>query len=102
MNKNKYGLTLAEIKKLTLSKTSISAKGHKGGKVAPVLSIEQIFNAKSNFSVVEKIQHLEQLQFALASKLEAIEKFKQKNQFKRKYRPLGKVIVVEKTDDGLY
>jgi hypothetical protein len=36
-----------------------------------LLTMDQIFNAKSNFSVIEKIQHLERLQDALCEKLRA-------------------------------
>jgi len=85
LNKQKYGLPLAEIKGLKIPKTSVVKGGKSGGAGGLVLTIEQIFNAKSNFSVVEKIQHLERLQVALSHKLRIIEKRK----LKKKYRPLG-------------
>ena len=59
MNKQKYGLSMAEIKALKVPK--LTHGGVKGTKNAVVLSIEQIFNEKSKFSVVEKIVHLERL-----------------------------------------
>lgn len=76
---------MAEIKGLKIPKTSVVKGGKSGGAGGLVLTIEQIFNAKSNFSVVEKIQHLERLQVALSHKLRIIEKRK----LKKKYRPLG-------------
>ncbi len=59
MNKQKYGLSMAEIKALKVPK--LTHGDMKGTKNAVVLSIEQIFNEKSKFSVVEKIEHLERL-----------------------------------------
>lgn len=52
LNRQKYGLTMAEIKALKLPK-SVAAGRKKGGSGGIVLTVEQIFNAKSNFSVVE-------------------------------------------------
>lgn len=64
INKKKYGLSRQFIKTLKLPKSQHS--GHKPSKhgikgAGLVLTIEQIFHAKSNFSCVEKIQHLERL-----------------------------------------
>jgi len=50
---------MAEIKALKVPK--LTHGDMKGTKNAVVLSIEQIFNEKSKFSVVEKIVHLERL-----------------------------------------
>jgi hypothetical protein len=51
MNKMKYGVAVPEIKSMKLPKPA-------GVKKEVILTIEQIFNAKSNFSVVEKLCHL--------------------------------------------
>jgi|LauGreDrversion4_2_1035121.scaffolds.fasta_scaffold80474_2 hypothetical protein len=59
MNKQKYGLKASEIKVLKVPK--LTHGDAKGTKNTVVLTIEQIFNEKSKFSVVEKIVHLERL-----------------------------------------
>ena len=63
-----------------------------------ILTIEQIFHAKSNFSVVEKLHQLEFLKNALQDKLRKIEKAKAMNAMRKKYRDLGQALVLEKTE----
>ena len=92
MKKQKYGLTMAEIKALKVPK--LTHGDAKGTKNAMVMSIEQIFNQKSKFSVVKKIVYLERLHHALETKLRRREKRRVANEFKKKYRPYGKVIII--------
>lgn len=70
-NKEKYGLMEAEIEELRLPK-----KKHLSGKSGSelVLTLDQIFHPKSNFSTLEKIHHLHNLRDALHAKLERVEK----------------------------
>lgn len=83
-----------EIKSLKLPK-SLSANGKaKGGKDSLILSIDQIFSAKSNFSVLEKIQHLERLTGALQTKLSAIERVRLRKKEQKKYRAIKQSIIV--------
>ena len=56
---------MSEIKQLRLPTTVTKKK-------EVILTTEQIFNPKSNFSVVEKLQHLEVLRNALEAKLKKI------------------------------
>lgn len=88
LNKQKYGLSNAEIKAFKMPKTAGTGKGQReqGG---ILLTMDQIFNPKSHFSVVEKIQHLERLQGALFVKVRAIEKTRHVSKIKKLYRPLG-------------
>ena len=58
-NKAKYGLTQGEINRLYLPKAKKILNGDQ------VLSLDQIFHPKSNFSTLEKIHHLENLRGAL-------------------------------------
>jgi hypothetical protein len=67
-----------------------------------VLTQDQIFNEKSKFSVVEKIEQLERLQAALERKLTRIIRRKSYYEIKKRYRSCGKVIVVRKTEEGDY
>ena len=87
MNKLKYGLAAADFKHLKLPKSHVA--GNRGISGGVVLTIEQIFNLKSHFSCVEKIQHLERLQGALDSKLESLMRRKQQTQIKKMYRSLN-------------
>jgi hypothetical protein len=62
-NKLKYGLSNEYIKSLRLPKAQ---KRSRKGEV--VLSLEQIFHVKSNFSIVEKLHHLQNLKSACINK----------------------------------
>lgn len=63
-NKYKYGLKADEIRKLRIPK---NRESRRGGEVA--LQIDQIFHPKSNFSIVEKLNHLHVLRAAILRKL---------------------------------
>jgi len=102
LNKHKYGLTIAEIKALKVPKLTSHQGGDKSSKHGVVLTQDQIFNEKSKFSVVEKIEQLERLQAALERKLTRIIRRKSHYEIKKRYRPCGKVIVVRKTEEGEY
>mmetsp|Transcript_2893 Transcript_2893/g.2722 ORF Transcript_2893/g.2722 Transcript_2893/m.2722 type:complete len:140 (-) Transcript_2893:96-515(-) len=93
MNKERYGLTLQEIKSLKLPKAV-------GVQKDLLLSLDQIFNAKSNFSVVEKLHHLEILKEAIEKKVARVEKAKRLQQMKKKYKSLDLAIVVEKVSQS--
>ena len=84
---------MEEIKALKLPK-SVAAGRKKGGSGGLVLTIEQIFNAKSNFSVVEKIMHLERLSSALSNKLKIIEQMQRRKEARRLYRPVRQSVIV--------
>ena len=82
LNKQKYGLSQVEIKAMKLPKP-VDAR------MDVILTIDQIFNAKSNFSVIEKLHHLDTLKTALETKLKKIQKQKQDIAMKKKYRSLN-------------
>lgn len=63
------------------------------------MSMEQIFNPKNNFSVVEKLHHLAILKSALETKQRKIQKTKTQQALKKKYRSLGQAVVLEKVAD---
>lgn len=94
LNKLKYGLKMDEIKALKLPKSHSANGKAKGGKDSLILSIDQIFSAKSNFSVLEKIQHLERLTGALQTKLSAIERVRLRKEEQKKYRSIKQSIIV--------
>lgn len=85
-------MDLAYIKQLKLPKPVTSKKQ------GVVLSIDQIFHAKSNFSIVEKLNHLEVLKQALESKLYNIEKKKYKQAMIKQFKDSGLTIVVGKVE----
>ncbi|CDW84997.1 UNKNOWN [Stylonychia lemnae] len=93
LNKQKYGLELTYIKSLRLPKPVNNKK-------EVVLSIDQIFNAKSNFSVVEKLKHLEGLKISLEHKLYQIEKKRHIKEMRKLYKPLDQAIVLAKINGG--
>ena len=64
-NMQKFGLKPDEIRKLRIPK---NRESRRGGQVA--LQLDQIFHPKSNFSIVEKLNHLHILRMAILRKLE--------------------------------
>ena len=88
-NKKKYGLDAAFVRALKLPKTtSVKRK--------PVLTMEQILSEKSNFTVVEKLSHLEALKRALELKLLRIAR---KKLAKKVLKPLNEAVVVQAERD---
>ena len=68
-NRRKYGLSAQEIKAIRVPKASVT----KSGQSDPVLTLEQIFHPKSNFSIIEKINHLENLKQAIVRKVKRMD-----------------------------
>ena len=96
-NKKKYGLKPEEIKELKLPKS------RNGQKSEVVLTVEQIFHPKSNFSKIEKLHHLSNLRSAIKQKLMKIQNKKiAKIRLAQKYKPLGQCIVLKKHMDDEY
>jgi hypothetical protein len=65
MNKKKYGLSQTMVANLQLPKTQTK-------EWLKVLSLEQILRSSSNFSVTEKLVHLNVLREALERKLQKV------------------------------
>mmetsp|Transcript_6337 Transcript_6337/g.4774 ORF Transcript_6337/g.4774 Transcript_6337/m.4774 type:complete len:113 (+) Transcript_6337:237-575(+) len=65
-NKERYGLSAVQIKALKLPKAVEVQKDF-------ILSHDQIFNVKNNFSVAEKLHHLEILKRAIEKKIKKVE-----------------------------
>ena len=65
-NKEKYGLTAKEIARIKLP-GNYQERSNK--KRIVVLNLEQIMSVKSNFSIVEKLTHLQNLKRAIIAKI---------------------------------
>ena len=89
INKKKYGLIPEEIRSLQMPKVRKSKRD-------TVLTLEQIFHPKSNFSIVEKLHHLTNLKNAATNKLLKIQKRR------IEYGPCRQVIVCQKLPDEQY
>ena len=89
MNKQKYGLDSTYTKSLRLPKPQTSKR-------EVVLSVDQIFNAKSNFTVVEKLTRLESLKHALERKIIRIARKRHALAVRKACKPLKQVIVIER------
>jgi hypothetical protein len=72
-NRKQYGLSPDDIR---LLKVPVPKKLKANDEV--VLTVDQIFHPKSNFSKIEKIHHLENLRNAIQSKLSKIQYIKMK------------------------
>jgi hypothetical protein len=71
INKEKYGLSEEYVNTLKIPKLlSIKVDRH--------LSIKQILDEKNNFSICEKIEHLEELVIYMRKKLDLIERIEKK------------------------
>ncbi len=76
-NKEKYGLSKEYVNSLKIPKLlSIKIDHH--------LTIKQILDEKNNFSICEKIEHLEELVVCMRKKLELIERIEKKKNLKGK------------------
>lgn len=70
-NKEKYGLSKEYVRSLRIPKLlSMKIDQH--------LNIKQILDEKNNFSISEKIEHLENLVVCMRKKLELIERIEKK------------------------
>ena len=77
-NKKKYGLSKEYVKSLRIPKLlSMKIDQH--------LTIKQILDEKNNFSISEKIEHLENLVVCMRKKLELIERIEKKRNFNGNY-----------------
>ena len=95
-NKITYGLSMEEIRNLRLPKSNKT--GSKRGDT--VLTLDQIFHPKSNFSIMEKLHHLTNLGQAARHKLRCIQ-MARRERFQR-YRDCNQVIVLQKDPNEKY
>ena len=59
-----------------------------------LLTLDQIFTLKSNFSVVEKLKHLETLKRVMIKKLVVLQNKRERQEVQSLYRPCGVAVVV--------
>ena len=64
-----------------------------------ILTIEQIENPKSNFSVIEKLHNYELLKRALEVKLRKIQRKKAEKSMQKMYKSCNRVIIIERIKD---
>jgi len=93
LNKTKYGLSTSVVANLQLPKTQTK-------EWLKVLTLEQILRNSSNFSVSEKIVHLNVLKEALERKLQKVLLSDLKQVHDKEYRDCNLIVVIKKDING--